>query len=555
MHPCKWNAYSRGPVVTIGIHGLKRRAGFSDNVSDAIFVGRNLIAGADARVDMNLTDSPKIARGSSPVEWTRRWLISMAPVMGWTLVGVLMAFGNSVCAQDGSVTLSDQLMVGEVAGALDTGLADSDRESVAAELADLQRQIDELWSQRFVDESAMQQPEDAIQPVAIAAPAQATTDKPKYPTVRLSGLLQTDAAWFSQDAANRDLVGDVQDGADFRRTRLSAVGKAWDNVGFCIDMDFGFGGRPSFADVRLDVEDVIGRCDLRVGFFRQPIGMDVMTSAREMTFLERGLPATFLPFRQTGVMLSGAREDELAAWALSAYRFPSDFYGGNVGDNGGYALATRATAVVLSQDDGRGLVHIGGAYSLIDPANDVLQYRSTPEVFIGETGGGVPVGVPNNLPPFVDTGLIATEHTQLFGAELAMVCGSLYAQSEAIYSVVDQTDGPTLFLPGAYVHAGYFLTGETRVYNGKGGVFGRVIPKQSVGKDGGIGAWEIAARCSYIDLSDENITGGRMSNFTAGLNWYLNPRTKFQLNYIHANVWREGESEAGIFATRAQIDF
>ncbi|EMI40431.1 hypothetical protein RRSWK_06840 [Rhodopirellula sp. SWK7] len=48
MHPCKWNAHSSSPVVTIGIHGLKREADFSDNVSDAIFVGRNLIAGADA---------------------------------------------------------------------------------------------------------------------------------------------------------------------------------------------------------------------------------------------------------------------------------------------------------------------------------------------------------------------------------------------------------------------------------------------------------------------------------------------------------------------------
>ncbi|MFG0288986.1 MAG: OprO/OprP family phosphate-selective porin [Rhodopirellula sp. JB044] len=435
------------------------------------------------------------------------------------------------------------------------------KDAIADELADLQRQIDELWERQNSEHVAAARPAEPFSPIVIESHAATGShavvedDTPKYPRVRLSGLLQTDAAWFSQDAANRALVGDVQDGSDFRRTRLSAVGKVWDNIGFCIDMDFGFGGRPSFADVRLDIEDVIRSCDLRIGYFRQPIGMDVMTSAREMTFLERALPATFLPFRQTGAMLSGVRDDELATWAVSGYRFPSDAYGGNVGDNGGYAMASRATAVVLSDDDQQSLLHIGGAYSLIDPANDVLRYRSTPEIFIGESGGGVPVGVPSNLPPFVDTGEIATEHVQLFGAEMALVCKSLYLQSEAVYSVVEQQAGSTLIFPGAYAHGGYFLTGETRAYNGKGGVFGRVIPNKSVGAEGGIGAWEIAGRCSYIDLSDKNIQGGRMSNFTAGLNWYLNPRTKLQLNYIFANVWRSGESEAGIFATRAQIDF
>lgn len=390
--------------------------------------------------------------------------------------------------------------------------------------------------------------------------------KPTFPNVRLSGFFQADSLWASQSLENQIAVGngvaadgDVQDGADFRRARLAAVGQAWDNVSYMLEMDFAFPGRPSFMDVWLEVDDVVGSSNLRIGQFRQPFGMDGLTSVKEMTFLERGLPFAFLPFRQIGVMLYGNSKDELATYAVSGFRFPTDTFGGNVGDNGGYGLATRVTGLLVNRPDAGGLLHVGGAYSFIDPANDLVQYRNQPEVFVGETGGGalIPTGVPNNLPPFVDTGLLATENVNLASLELAMAYGSFYAQSEAITAFVNRRDGESLTLPGVYAHAGYFLTGESRVYNGKSGVFGRVKPNRSVAKDGGIGAWEIAARWSAIDLNDADIQGGRLNNLTGGLNWYLNPNTKFQFNYIHAMLDSRinGESTADLFAMRAQVDF
>lgn len=390
--------------------------------------------------------------------------------------------------------------------------------------------------------------------------------KPTFPNVRLSGFFQADSLWASQSLENQIAVGngiaadgDVQDGADFRRARLAAVGQAWDNVSFILEMDFAFPGRPSFMDVWLELDEVVGSTNLRIGQFRQPFGMDGLTSVKEMTFLERGLPFAFLPFRQIGAMWYGNSKDELATYAVSGFRFPTDTFGGNVGDNGGYGLATRVTGLLVNRPDAGGLLHVGGAYSFIDPANDLVQYRNQPEVFVGETGGGalIPTGVPSNLPPFVDTGLLATENVNLASLELAMAYGSFYAQSEAITAFVNRPGGESLTLPGVYAHAGYFLTGESRVYNGKSGVFGRVKPNRSVGKDGGIGAWEIAARWSAIDLNDADIQGGRLNNLTGGLDWYLNPNTKFQFNYIHAMLDSRinGESTADLFAMRAQVDF
>jgi hypothetical protein len=52
---------------------------------------------------------------------------------------------------------------------------------------------------------------------------------------------------------------------------------------------------------------------------------------------------------------------------------------------------------------------------------------------------------------------------------------------------------------------------------------------------GGLGAWELAARWSYIDTNGTAGTGpgGQLNDLTFGLNWYMNNFTKFQFNYIH----------------------
>lgn len=376
-------------------------------------------------------------------------------------------------------------------------------------------------------------------------------------TVKVGGFFQTDWGWFHQDAANIARVGDVQDGAGFRRARVSVSGDAWQNIGYFMEYDFAFPGRPSFMDVYFDVRQTqLGT--LRFGHWRQPFGMDGLTSVKELTFLERALPFAFLPFRQIGLGIFDQAYDETMTYALSGFRYPTDTFGNNIGDNGGYAMAGRLTFAPWLSDNGSRLVHVGGAYSFLDPASDVVRYRNQPEFFISETGGAnlVPAGVPTAVPPFVDTGPISTHNVNLFAAEGGLVMGSLYMQSEAIYAVVNQIGGRTLSFGGAYAYAGYFLTGEVRPYNRRNGVFGRVKPLRNAGACGW-GAWELAGRWSYIDLNDANIVGRRLNDLTAGINWYLNPRTKVQFNYIHAFLVDPvtAESNANVFALRGQVDF
>lgn len=391
------------------------------------------------------------------------------------------------------------------------------------------------------------------------SPLAAVLDSDKYPTVRLTGFFQADAGSVYQTDANEAAVGDAQDGADFRRARLQAVGDVWDNVGYSIEFDFAFPGRPSFMDVWLEIRDVFGGGNLRIGQYRQPIGMDGLTSVKGLTFIERALPFALLPFRQIGGMLHGTASDETITWAVSTFRFPTDVFGGNVGDSGGYGLATRLTGLLIDDGD-EALVHVGGAYSFANPSNNAIRYANQPEFFVAETGGAafVLAGVPTIVPPFVDTGVVRTDNFNLFGAEFAARFGSLHIESEFLVSVVDQQVGGTAVFPGAYVQAGYFLTGEVRPYEHEAGVLGRIKPREPFSRDcGGCGAWEVAGRWSYLDLNDSGIAGGTLNDLTFGMNWYLNPFTKFQFNYIHAFLDSpiNGNSDADIAAMRAQLDF
>lgn len=328
------------------------------------------------------------------------------------------------------------------------------------------------------------------------------------PSVRLTGFFQADTGWIAQSGRNQLAVGDARAGAGFRRARLAATGNAAENVGYMLELDFAFAGRPSFMDVWGEVRDLDIVQNVRVGQYRQPIGLDGMTSVKELTFRERSLPFAFLPFRQISAMAHGANETDDLTWAVSVFRCPSDFFAGNAGDSGGYGAANRSTGLLVDNEES--VLHIGGAYSFINPSTGVVEYRNQPEFFLTDTGVSafVPPTGASITPFFVDTGAIATESVQLLAEEFAASSGPWHAHGELIYVFVNRTAGSTATFSGASIQAGYILTGEHRPYDRKNAVLGRIVPHESFGSNGGHGGWEVATRWSYLDLYDSGINGG-----------------------------------------------
>lgn len=400
----------------------------------------------------------------------------------------------------------------------------------------------------------------------------------KLPSVTVNGVFQADGVAFNQDARSRTDLGVIENGADFRRARLSAKGAIANNMNYFMQMDFAFFGRPTFTDVWLEWTDLPIFGTIRAGQWKQPFGLEVVSSFRYTTFMERSSTfQAFTPFRHLGVGFYNHSEDLRSTWAASYFRTGQDQFGSALSTVGGNGFSGRITHLPWYDEntDGRAYWHVGAGYFFNSPPHDVARFRSGPEIFAGEfaSSAGNPVGstgqslsnIFNGTPYFVDTlNITQVKGINTFGLESLMVYGAASLQAEAMAAVVDRSGGATATLPGCYIQAGYFLTGEHRPYDRVAGAIDRVKPLEDFfwvrtqnGYSHGLGAWEVAARYSYIDLNDHTIQGGTMSNMTAGVNWFCNPYSKVVFNYIHS--WldhRSGfNSEVNAFGIRAQVDF
>jgi phosphate-selective porin OprO/OprP len=72
---------------------------------------------------------------------------------------------------------------------------------------------------------------------------------------------------------------------------------------------------------------------------------------------------------------------------------------------------------------------------------------------------------------------------------------------------------------GFYLAGSWFLTGESRPYDRRTGVFSALVPRAPFSiRKGSPGAWEWKVRWSSVDLDDGRVRGGRMGIVSTGLN-------------------------------------
>lgn len=379
------------------------------------------------------------------------------------------------------------------------------------------------------------------------------------PSILWTGQFQADVLRSSQNPLNRDEYGDIPDGAAFRRARIGVLGE-YGLTEYRIEVDFAMRGRPSFLDVFGGVHDlpILGR--VRAGHFFEPFSLERITSNRFVTFLERSLPdGPFAPARNLGVMAQNTwGSDQNGTWALGVFRSESDVFGDDVDEDGlddaRIAVTGRVTWLpYYDETTGSRYLHLGFAHSSRMTKNNSVQFRSQPEARLG--------AAEPNVPWFVDTGAIPADFFQLYGWEFALIEGPFSVQAEYVLTPVYTVAplGGTALLQGGYVTMCYFLTGEHRPYVRDLGVFGRVMPKRDFvsvnGKETsfGPGAWEVALRVSHLDMNNGPVQGGQLTDFTVGLNWYLNPYFRVSSNYIHAAP--AGRGSADLFAMRVGYDF
>jgi phosphate-selective porin OprO/OprP len=380
--------------------------------------------------------------------------------------------------------------------------------------------------------------------------------------MKLGGQMVIDSLWFSQNAPSRQAVGDVPDAFDFRRARLYAQGE-YGSYNYATGFDFAHGsgtnGRPSFLDNYIGLTDIPAIQNIRIGHFFEPFTLERSSSNRNSTFMERSLADAFAPARNIGIMLFGQNDLQSVYYALGTFRSDTDNFGDDAGDQEGQSIDGRLVYRPYYDEasDGRYYMHLGSAYIYRSSADGVTQYRSRPEAF-GNSDQLNPT-----TPYFVDTGKLATVNSQLLGTEFLWVNGPLSVQSEYVYAPVNRSYSSDVGLHGGYVYTSLFLTGEHRPYNRATATMDRVKPIHNFsprslcnGGRSGIGAWELAARLSFIDLSDRDVDGGNLRDLTLGANWYATPYHRLKFNYILANLVRnQAHTDTTIFGLRFDTDF
>lgn len=255
------------------------------------------------------------------------------------------------------------------------------------------------------------------------------------------------------------------------------------------------------------------------------------TSSKYNTFMERGLNDAFFPGRNMGVMAEGNAFDKNLFWQLGGFQDTNDqgFAFDEWGD-GEYDLSGRLVGTPVYSEDGSKVLHLGVDY-IHRFRDSSLRYRQRPESHLAQR-------LVDTRDSFLAGGDITAADADIVNLELAGVLGPFSVQTEWTYNRVNGGSGqPNLNLWGGYAFASWFLTGEHRNYGHGQGRFNRVKPTANFNPaKGDWGAWELAARYSYLDLGDENISGGRLWDATVGLNWYLFPNLRWMLNYVHGDV-------------------
>ena len=382
-------------------------------------------------------------------------------------------------------------------------------------------------------------------------------------------------------------------GDQMRRVRLAIDGRAWNNVEFISQIEFAptysattllksstpalpgtakyfaditTGYTASFQDVWAGVKDIpyLGR--IRVGQMYEPIGLDQQTVDNFTTFMEKALPQNALiPARNLGFLTENTACNDRIGWE-AGYFFAQQTgtpYNGVTTDATADLFsphldatdaAVRLYALPWYEDNGAHLLHVGIGYEhkfrsdSTSPSNPGwLDFSSYPEAYM--------------FNPLADTGYFMAKGADVIDPEIALVYGPFSVQGEYTWSRVNDvalpspgtsSSGPNWVLTnhganfsGWYAQASYFLTGEHRPYylepssRNYQATFGRIIPNANFNpRTGGLGAWEVAFRVSNLDLNNPaaGFTGGNETDYTAGINWYLNPNVMIKMNYIYATV-------------------
>ena len=363
------------------------------------------------------------------------------------------------------------------------------------------------------------------------------------------GVMQLDTAQYFQDKnlpASVTTGRDLNSGTNFRRGRLGVDGKIFGSFDYGILLDFGGSGTDGATTLHELWIQYSGfkPFKLRVGAFAPNLGLEDAASTNGSLFPERPAAAETARTlagadKRIGVQLLANGDHWLVAGAITGAKTTD---AATFDEQRGYTF--RVAGTPLHGYDW--LIHVGANASYVaTPAQTSLAgpypitLQDRPELRVDGT-------------QLVSSGAIDASSANHWGLEFGAQKQGLSLQGEYFdYSIKRRVPAVGVSDPhftGYYVQAGWVLTGEARKYNPATAAFDAPsVAKPFDPANNQWGAWELAARYSVLDLNyDENavvagdrVRGGEQTIWTLGVNWFVNPAVKFQLDYLDVSVDRQ----------------
>ena len=355
-------------------------------------------------------------------------------------------------------------------------------------------------------------------------------------TMSVTGRVHWDVGFYDESGTDDDL----NDGSNLRRARLGVKGRIMKDWGYEIVLD---GGDSAADDVDIDTAFVsykgLKPVTLALGQHKAPLTLEDRTSSNDIPFIERSL-GTNLFVGQAG----GKR------FGISAVGNGDNWWGGagvygeklGVDDSGRsdeqWSLAGRIAFAPYNEKH-RG-AHFGVSGWLVPSAPDehTCRFRDRPEFrvddsrYIDVQGTNVDscYGIGGEFAAWTKPVWVAAEYTQ-FGFDMEAAGGTSDYAFDAYY-----------------LQAGWVVTGEGRPYSMRKAAWSAPKAANPLNASGGTGALELVARYSHANLDDQDLMGGEETNYTVGLNWWLNGNVALKLNYIMVDV-TDGDGTAHEFNT------
>jgi phosphate-selective porin OprO/OprP len=292
---------------------------------------------------------------------------------------------------------------------------------------------------------------------------------------------------------------------------------------------------------------------LLIGNQKRPYGLDHLYSSRYTFFQERPfiVEAFNQDARRLGIQSYGVSEDLAYNWRYGVFnqRLIQD-EGEYLSDHYQLEFAGRLANTLWYDEaaDGRNYMHLAASGAVAQPdgladgdpdpigtgrAANEARFRTRPEA--------------RTESRWLDTGRIAgAEVYGLVGTEGVVNLGPLQLVAEYLNLWLDRNPGfgDDLHLHGGYMGLSYFLTGEHIPWDREQGILDRVEPFAPFYFAGdprsrrlcGRGAWQVAVRWSFADLTDQDIAGGIGESVSAALAWYITAHSRMQINYIYGDI-------------------